>query len=89
MQGLIDDPMSTPSARLLEELRDSNCSFFEFALSAARNHRDYFSSITSLPDERNAEFETEVSRSIKCQLETEASDDIGIEAYLADYFDSK
>jgi glutamate--cysteine ligase len=89
MQGLVDDPLSTPSARLLKELRDSNCSFFEFALSVARNHRDYFSSITPLPDDRNIEFESEVSRSIKCQLETEASDSIGIEEYLAAYFDSE
>jgi len=88
MRGLIDDPSSTPSARLLDELRNANCSFFEFALSAAQNHRDYFSSITPLSDERNVEFETEVSRSIACQLETEASDTIGIEEYLANYFDS-
>lgn len=88
MRGLIDDPSSTPSARLLDELRNANCSFFEFVLSAAQNHRDYFSSITPLSDERNVEFETEVSRSIACQLETEASDTIGIEEYLANYFDS-
>ena len=38
---LIEDPSATPSARLLHELQESGSSFFDYAISIARGHRDY------------------------------------------------
>ena len=84
----VADPESTPSARLLQELRDSNCSFFEFALDLARRHKDYFSSITPMPPERAEQMEKEAAESVQRQLDIEAADDISFEDYLARYFAS-
>jgi len=86
MQDLVDDPAATPSALLLEELRTERCSFFEYALATAENHRDYFASITPLSTARRTEFEQEAARSIAQQQEIEGSDRISFDEYLANYF---
>jgi len=87
-RDLVREPMATPSARLLEELKTAKCGFFDYAIEVARGHRDYFASITPLSSERQNEFEREASRSIEQQLETEASDDTSLDEYLANYFNS-
>jgi glutamate--cysteine ligase len=86
MQGMVADPESTPSAGLLRELRDANCSFFEFGLGAARGHRDYFASIAPLLGDREAELEAEVGASIERQAAIEAADTEGLDDYLRRYF---
>lgn len=86
MRSMVDDPATTPSARMLQELRDADCSFFELALSFARSHRDYFASIEPLQKQTTEEFNREVNVSIERQKEIEASDDITIDEYLANYF---
>lgn len=86
MRELVDEPERTPSARLLTELRTSGASFFDFALSVARSHRDYFQSITALPQERKAVFEREATESIRRQHETETADTLDFDEYLARYF---
>jgi glutamate--cysteine ligase len=88
LQGLIEEPGATPSARLLDTLRQEKCSFFEYAFSVARSHRDYFAAITPLSDARQAEFEFEAKNSIQRQREIEASDNISLDEYLARYFES-
>jgi len=85
----VSDAMATPSARLLEELKAAQCSFFEYAIEVACGHRDYFASITPLSSERLQEFELEAKRSIEQQLEIETSDEIGLDEYLANYFSSE
>jgi len=89
MQSVVEEPDATPSARILTELRDSNCSFFEFAMSVARSHRDYFGSITPLSTERTVEFEREAANSLQRQVDIEASDNISLDEYLAAYFGSE
>ena len=42
LAALLDDADKTPSARLLHELDQRGDSFFEYAMSMARSHRDYF-----------------------------------------------
>jgi glutamate--cysteine ligase len=84
----IAEPESTPSARLLQELYDADCSFFEFALDVARRHKAYFSSITPMPPERAQRIESEARESLHRQREIEAADDITFEEYLARYFAS-
>ena len=87
-QGLVANPDETPSARVLEKLRSENCSFFEFALSLAEGHRDYFSAIAPLSDEREAQFVREASESVARQKAIEAGDTISLDEYLETYFSS-
>ena len=87
-RDLVSEPMATPSARLLEELQNAQCGFFDYVIDVARGHRDYFASITPLSGERLREFEREASHSIEKQLEIEARDDISLDEYLANYFAS-
>ena len=49
---LVSDSESTPSARLLAELRQGNTSFFEFALECAAGHKQYFADLVELSAER-------------------------------------
>ena len=84
--ALVDDPALTPSARLLEKLHESGDSFFEYAISVAREHRDYFAAITPMSEERHDEFQQEARRSLEQQRQVEAADKISFERYLADYY---
>jgi glutamate--cysteine ligase len=86
MQSMIDDPDTTPSARILNELQGANCSFFELALNFSRSHRDYFASIEPLQGQAAENFANEVDLSVERQLEIEATDEIGLEEYLENYF---
>lgn len=86
MQQIVDTPDATPSARIIAELEVSDTGFFEFAYSMARNHRDYFASITKLNDESSKELRDEAAESLRRQAEIEASDTVGLDEYLADYF---
>jgi len=88
MQELVADPDATPSARLLQKLRDDNCSFFELGLLLAEGHRDYFAAITPLSDARRQQFLVEASESVNRQQQIEAGDNISLDEYLATYFSS-
>ena len=85
-RALVANPESTPSARVLEELRTAHCSFFELTLAASKGHRDYFASIAALSGARRDELVDEARKSIRRQRDIEASDDIGLDEYLAHYF---
>ena len=85
---LIEDPSATPSARLLHELQESESSFFDYAISIARGHRDYFASIAPMSDDRQAQFSEEAVSSIERQRDIEASDEIDLDEYLANYFEA-
>lgn len=86
MRELVDDPDATPSARMLDELRTANCSFFEFALTASLGHRDYFRSITPLKEETRERFEREAKESLARQQAIEEADEISFDEYLANYY---
>ena len=86
MQQFVDDAETTPSARLLNDLRETNSSFFEYALELAQCHSDYFGSITPLDPERAAVFEQEAEESFRRQARIEESDSISLDAYLQEYF---
>ena len=88
MASLVDNPDSTPSARMLYELREADCSFFEFAFEVARGHKAYFQSIASMPEDRARELEDEARQSVQRQRDIEASDSIEFKEYLARYFAS-
>jgi glutamate--cysteine ligase len=84
--ALVDDPEATPSARLLQELRERNCGFFALAMQAAQGHKDYFRSITPLPAERLAHFAEEAEESLRRQEEIEHADSVSLDEYLENYF---
>ena len=88
MRGLLAEPEATPSARLLHELCDAGCSFFEYALTVAQRHKDYFAATEPLSSARHREFDEEVSLSVQRQREIEASDRISFDEYLENYFRS-
>lgn len=84
--AVVRDPETTPSARLLAELRERDCGFFTFAMQAARGHKEYFRSINPLPAERSAHFVEEAEDSIRRQEEIERTDSISLDKYLENYF---
>jgi glutamate--cysteine ligase len=84
--ALLDEPSATPSARLLEELGRSGSSFFEFAMQAARGHKEYFRSLVPLQPERMEQFENETRSSLARQREIEQADTLSFDAYLKRYF---
>jgi len=84
--AMVENPELTPSARLLSELREHDASFFEFAMDAARGHRDYFAALEPLPPEREKLFADEAAASLERQAEIEAADTQSFDDYLAAYY---
>jgi glutamate--cysteine ligase len=84
--GLLEDPESTPSARILNELRTSGIDFFEFAMLAAKGHRDYFAALEPMQPERFGQMKAEAVESLERQRSIEASDNVSLDEYLAIYF---
>lgn len=83
---LLADANATPSARLLAELRETQSGFFDFAMQAARGHKQYFQSLAPPEKDRQAVLEDEARNSIKRQQEIEASDNMSFDRYLENYF---
>ncbi len=82
----IGNPETTPSARVLNELRQNQIGFYHFAIASAQGHKDYFSDIEPLESERLRVYEDEAQASIERQKEIEDSDEISFEEYLANYY---
>ena len=88
MQSLVRHAEKTPSARILEELHEADYGFFDFALSVAHSHKDYFAAIAPLPEETAEELRREVQDSLQRQRDIETADNISLDEYLARYFDA-
>jgi glutamate--cysteine ligase len=88
MSALVADPEATPSARLLAELREQGCSYFEYILNQSSGHKSYFAAVTPLSGSRSAEFEREATRSIERQRQIENSDETAFDEFLAGYLGS-
>ncbi len=86
MRQLVDDPASTPSARVLSDLEETRSSFFEYALALAENYSRYFASIAPLDEARKAVLEKEAFDSLRRQREIEEADAISLDEYLQRYF---
>lgn len=84
--GLLADSELTPSARVLKELETTGADFFEFAMSAAKGHKDYFSAVEPMQPERARQLSAEAEESLERQRAIEASDKISLDEYLAIYF---
>ena len=55
-------------------------------MAAARGHKEYFSEIEPLANDRLKVYEDEARQSIERQHEIERSDEISFEEYLANYY---
>ncbi len=83
---VVSDSESTPSARLLADLREGSTSFFEFALACAAGHKQYFADLVALSAERHEEFASEAAESLRRQQDIEMADTISLEEYLERWF---
>jgi glutamate--cysteine ligase len=86
MQELVDNPDSTPSARIIAELEDGKIGFFRFALAVAEGHRDYFAAIAEPGDTAGEQFRQEADESLQRQRDIEAADSVSLDEYLRKYF---
>lgn len=83
--GALDNPASTPSARVLQAMaRDHDNSYVHFALAQSRAHRE---AILKLPlsDEVAKRFALEAEESLVEQHQIEAADTVPFETYRQQY----
>ena len=78
----------TPSARTLAELNSTGQSFAEFALQTSVSHKAYFLDLYPPNERRLEEFRVEAEDSLQRREAIEATDKVGFDAFLAQYFAS-
>jgi glutamate--cysteine ligase len=83
---LVKEPEATPSARILDDLRQTKTAFYHFAMASAQGHKEYFAEIEPLAGDRLRMYENEARESIKRQQDIENSDEISFEEYLSNYY---
>jgi len=86
MQERVDDPELTPSARIIAGLKEAHTGFFRFALAMAKGHRDYFALIAQPAGSTMELLRQEAEESLRRQADIEASDSLGLDEYLQQYF---
>ena len=75
----------TPSARMLDDMRQDQESFHRFAERMSKKHCHYYKNL-QLSAEQEQFFRNETALSIQKQHMIEAADQISFEEYLAEYF---
>ncbi len=81
----VQDAELTPSARMINEMRENKEGFYHFAKRMSENHNQYFKNL-KLTAERLAFFEKETLESIEKQKQIEAADTLSLDQYLENYF---
>lgn len=81
----VKTPELTPSASMLRDLKESDIPFFNFALQKSQDHSAHFSE-KSLSNDWQKRLDLEVEQSIQKQKNIEASDELGFEEYLRNYY---
>ncbi len=79
------DMAATPSATLLEDMRDKRQGFVEYSLEASIAHAEYLRNLPLSPD-KLAFFEKAAAESLQRAAALERRDDVPFEAYLDSYF---
>lgn len=81
----ISDAGLTPSGEILNDVKNNYSSFFEFAITQARQHERFFK---HLVQNRNSkiQFEQQATESIAKQKQIEDGDTLSFDEYLAAYF---
>ena len=85
-KALIDDAEATPSARVIQDMRDNGTGFYHFAMAMAQGHKEYFAALTALEDERLRLYTEEATASLRRQKEIEDADDISFDEYIERYY---
>jgi glutamate--cysteine ligase len=78
-------PDLTPSAKMLDEMRDRGESFYQFARRLSHQHQRYFLE-RRLSAEKVAQLDEMAARSLAEQERLEAEPQVGFDQFLADYF---
>ncbi|MCB1923229.1 MAG: glutamate--cysteine ligase [Gammaproteobacteria bacterium] len=81
-------PDLTPSARMLDEMRDRGESFYQFARRLSQQHHRYFSE-RALSPQRIAELDAKGAASLAEQARLEAQPQSDFGEFLADYFNQQ
>ncbi len=81
----VADPATTPSARLLKEMRDTGEGFYDLAYRMAGTYQSYFTELHEPDAARIAEFTAEAEVSLEAQARLEAAAQAPFGRYLADY----
>ena len=83
----IFDPDLTPSAQMLNQMKDEEKGFFEYTDQFSRKNKKLFNEM-SIADEFFAELDHQKTLSVNRQLEIESGDTLSFDDFLADYFSS-
>jgi glutamate--cysteine ligase len=81
----IHDPELTPSARMLNEMRENGEGFYHFAKRMSQQHYNYFKDV-HLSEEQQQFYKKVVAESLAKQNEIEAEDSVSFDEYLKNYF---
>lgn len=81
----VDHPESTPSARIIEEMKSHGESYFEYAMRIAVHHESYFDG-RSLSPERTAALRDAARASLDKTASMEAEQALPFDEFLARYF---
>jgi glutamate--cysteine ligase len=81
----VADPESTPSARVLREMRERDLPFFRLAMNYSEQWAEYFQRRNMTPDTATA-FNAETERSLQAQHKIEQSDTISFAQYLDNFY---
>lgn len=84
----VTDPNLTPSARMLDDMRQDRESFHRFAERMSRQHFHYYKNL-QLSVEQEQFYRDEAQQSMHKQQIIEASDNISFEDYLDEYFSQR
>lgn len=79
------DPDMTPSARMLNEMRERKEGFYHFAKRMSQQHFEYFKSI-DLTEEKKRFFTEAAKESLDKQAFIESEDNCSFDEYLNNYF---
>ena len=84
-QEKVGNPESTPSARVLREMRERGESFLQFGSRWAGQHRDFFHGLQRCDPGRVSQFVAEASASLARQRDIERKDSVSFKQYLEEY----
>lgn len=81
----INNPESTPSARMLDEMREKGEGFYQYAMRMSRQHQATFAEET-LSNEKIQFYQTLAKTSIEQQQQIEQSDTLSYATFMERYF---
>ena len=82
----VHDPELTPSARMLNTMRERGEGFYHFARRMSEIHQHFFTNLP-LSEERERFYRELSTKSLEDQQAIEAADEIGFAEYLQRYFE--